>query len=126
MDGLQLLDDEWEPNFGCAGYPILIVAPTSVLTNWQRELDTWGHFRWGQGERGLCAPASEASPALCVGGRQTRACSWGQLLPAPVPRPPGLAACRVVLATGNNRESAISRVLAGQKEIMIVSYNGMK
>ena len=25
--------------------PILIVAPTSVLTNWQREFNTWGAFR---------------------------------------------------------------------------------
>ena len=24
--------------------PILIVAPTSVLTNWQREFNTWGAF----------------------------------------------------------------------------------
>jgi SNF2 family DNA or RNA helicase len=25
--------------------PILIVAPSSVITNWQREFSTWGAFR---------------------------------------------------------------------------------
>ena len=37
--------------------PILIVAPTSVLTNWQREFDTWGAFQ----------------VALCHGKQETRA-----------------------------------------------------
>ena len=36
--------------------PILIVAPTSVLTNWQREFNTWGAFQ----------------VALCHGKQETR------------------------------------------------------
>ncbi len=37
--------------------PILIVAPTSVLTNWQREFNTWGAFQ----------------VALCHGKQEVRA-----------------------------------------------------
>lgn len=40
----------------CRRHPILVVAPTSVLTNWQREFATWGAF----------------SLALCHGRQDTR------------------------------------------------------
>jgi SNF2 family DNA or RNA helicase len=29
----------------CRRYPILILAPPSVLDNWEREFQTWGSFR---------------------------------------------------------------------------------
>lgn len=37
-------DDEFAPNYN-VGWPVLVVAPTSVLTNWEREFDMWGRFR---------------------------------------------------------------------------------
>lgn len=42
-----------EPRYDNAGAPILVVAPTSVLSNWEREFETWGHFRWEAGMTGV-------------------------------------------------------------------------
>ncbi len=42
--------------------PILIVAPTSVLTNWQREFNTWGAFRVA-----LCHGKQEVRAAMLQG-----------------------------------------------------------
>ncbi len=42
--------------------PILIVAPTSVLTNWQREFNTWGAFHVA-----LCHGKQEARAAALQG-----------------------------------------------------------
>ncbi|KAL4459161.1 hypothetical protein ABPG75_014026, partial [Micractinium tetrahymenae] len=73
---LDIEDDEFAPDFN-VGWPILIVAPTSVLTNWEREFDMWGRFR----------------VVTCVGGK---------------------------------RDSALAAILAGKKEVMIISYNTMR
>jgi SNF2 family DNA or RNA helicase len=32
---------------GCPRWPLLVVAPSSVLDNWQREFQRWGNFRVG-------------------------------------------------------------------------------
>ena len=42
--------------------PILIVAPTSVLTNWQREFNTWGAFQVA-----LCHGKQEVRAAMLQG-----------------------------------------------------------
>lgn len=57
--------------------PILIVAPTSVLENWEREFERWGSFR----------------VARCHGGQ---------------------------------RERSVAGILAGRKEVMIVSYGTLR
>ena len=44
-----------EPRYDNAGAPILVVAPTSVLSNWEREFETWGRFRWAWGVRAICS-----------------------------------------------------------------------
>lgn len=53
------------------GAPILVVAPTSVLSNWEREFDTWGHFRWAV----LCnTGGGRAGDGLLGAGWQPAAC----------------------------------------------------
>ena len=44
----DLIDPEYAPAYSNAGrqWPVLVLAPTSVLANWEREFQTWGHFRW--------------------------------------------------------------------------------
>ena len=42
--------------------PILILAPTSVLTNWQREFDTWGAFKVA-----LCHGSAKIRAAMLAG-----------------------------------------------------------
>lgn len=45
---LQKTGGPEDANPSAAGrHPILVVCPTSVLTNWERELFTWGRFRVG-------------------------------------------------------------------------------
>ncbi len=41
----DLVLDDYSPDY-TLGWPILIVCPTSVIKNWEREFNTWGAFRW--------------------------------------------------------------------------------
>lgn len=41
-------DDAYAPDYSTC-YPVLVVAPTSVLENWEREFDMWGKFRQAGG-----------------------------------------------------------------------------
>lgn len=38
-------DPRYEPSYTGTGAPILIICPTSLLDNWERELSMWGTFR---------------------------------------------------------------------------------
>jgi hypothetical protein len=65
-------DERWgldEPAYDPAYtrcYPVLVVAPTSVLDNWEREFAMWGTFRWvGWGHESL--PCGERSGGSAVG-----------------------------------------------------------
>lgn len=100
------------------GFPILVVAPTSVLDNWMREFDTWGTFRRAEW-------AWDVWRLHCVVGVMGRRGVAARRRCPLLARPHSWMPSRVCKCVGKEADRAIRGITSGQKEVMVMSYGGL-
>ena len=122
--GADVMGEEWAPAYE-RSWPILIVCPPTLINNWHRELSEWGRFRWGAGGgRGAHAPLLVASflarcfmlKALAPTGAGRRHALTTPTAALAVPL------CRIALCTSGRIDSAVTAVMMGKAEIMLIGY----